>query len=62
MSFFKSEFVQKEMEDITKLQEKIYESVFKFPTMSNDDKLEHIDMLEELLQKQKDLDGLQRCS
>jgi hypothetical protein len=53
MSFFKSEFVQKEMEDITKLQEKIYESVFKFPTMSNDDKLEHIDMLEELLQKQK---------
>ena len=53
MSFFKSEFVQKEMEDITKLQEKIYESVFKFPTMSNEDKLEHIDMLEELLQKQK---------
>jgi len=53
MSFFDSEFVQKEMQDITALQEKIYETVFKFHTMSTQDKLEHIDILEELLQKQK---------
>jgi|TARA_B100000900_G_scaffold396506_1_gene395860 hypothetical protein len=53
MSFFDSEFVQKEMQDITALQEKIYESVFKFHNMSNEDKLEHINILEELLQKQK---------
>jgi len=53
MSFFNSEFVQKEMEDITKLQEKIYESVFKFPSMTATEKLEHIDILDELLNKQK---------
>ena len=53
MSFFNSEFVQKEMEEITKLQEKIYESVFKFPTMSSTEKLEHIEILDELLNKQK---------
>ena len=53
MSFFESEIVKKEMEDITDLQEKIYESVFKFPTMDNKDKLEHIEMLENLLSKQK---------
>ena len=53
MSFFESEIVKKEMEDITDLQEKIYESVFKFPIMDNKDKLEHIEMLEELLSKQK---------
>jgi len=53
MSFFNSEIVQKEMQDITDLQEKIYESVFRFHSMSSQDKLEHIEMLEELLQKQK---------
>lgn len=53
MSFFKSEIVQKEMEAITNLQDKIYESVFRFPSMDKQDKLEHIEMLEELLQKQK---------
>ena len=38
MSFFESEFVQKEMQDITELQEKIYESVFKFHSMTNAEK------------------------
>ena len=31
MSFFKSEFVQKEMEDITKLQEKSMRVCLSFP-------------------------------
>tara|TARA_R100001443_G_scaffold50694_1_gene62729 strand:+ start:880 stop:1215 length:336 start_codon:yes stop_codon:yes gene_type:complete len=53
MSFFDSEFVKKEMQDITDLQEKIYQSVFKFHVMDGDEKLEHIDMLEELLIKQQ---------
>ena len=53
MSFFESEFVKKEMQDITELQEKIYESVFKFHSMSNAEKLEHVEMLEDLLNKQK---------
>ena len=38
MSFFNSELVKKEMEEITELQEKIYNSVFKFPTMNNKEK------------------------
>ena len=53
MSFFESEFVKKEMQDITDLQEKIYESVFKFHSMTNAEKLEHVEMLEDLLNKQK---------
>lgn len=53
MSFFDSEFVQKEMQDITELQEKIYQSVFRFFSMSKEEKMEHVDDLEELLNKQK---------
>ena len=53
MSFFESEFVKKEMIEITNLQEKIYQSVFKFHVMDADDKLEHIEMLEDLLNKQQ---------
>jgi len=53
MSFFESEFVQKEMKDITHLQEKIYGSVFNFHSMTNAEKLEHVEMLEDLLNKQK---------
>ena len=53
MSFFDSEFVQEEMEEISNLQDKIYKSVFNFPSMGKEDKLEHIEMLENLLAKQK---------
>ena len=53
MSFFESEFVQKEMQDISDLQQKIYESVFKFPSMTSEEKLQHVELLEELLNKQK---------
>ena len=30
MSFFKSEFVQKELEEISRLQEEIYEKIYSF--------------------------------
>jgi len=53
MSFFKSDFVQQEMKDISDLQDKIYEKVFSFSSMDNADKLEHVELLEELLNKQK---------
>lgn len=53
MSFFNSEIVRKEMEEITKLQEIVFENVFKFSFMSIEDKREHIDILEKLLDKQK---------
>ena len=53
MSFFDSEVVRVEMHEISQLQEEVYESIFKFPSMSREDKLNHVEMLERLLDKQK---------
>lgn len=53
MSFFKSEIVQSEMKEIAELQEQIYMKVFEFASMTNEDKIEHVEMLEELLKKQQ---------
>lgn len=53
MSFFESEVVRAEMSEISDLQEQIYESVFKFPSMGKDDKLQHVNLLQRLLEKQK---------
>ena len=53
MSFFNSELVQKEIFEIQKLQEDIYQSVLQFPLFSKEEKLKHIGLLEELLEKQK---------
>ena len=53
MSFFSSEVVRAEMTEITELQEQIYGNVFRFPTMSKEEKIEHVEVLERLLDKQK---------
>ena len=53
MSFFDSDVVRKEMTDIQDLQEEIYGSVFNFPQMPNEEKEEHIELLLELLEKQR---------
>ena len=53
MSFFSSEVVRAEMTEITELQEQIYQNVFKFPSMSKEEKLDHVEVLETLLEKQK---------
>ena len=53
MSFFSSEVVRAEMTKIAELQEQIYKNVFKFPTMTKNEKLEHVEVLETLLDKQK---------
>jgi len=55
MSFFDSEFVRAEMVEISELQEEIYNNVFKFPSMDKEEKVEHVEMLEKLLNKQKTL-------
>lgn len=52
-SFFRSEIVQQELKEIAELQEKIYNKVWEFANMDNSDKLSHIEMLEELLTKQR---------
>ena len=52
-SFFDSELVRQEMEEITRIQEEIYTRVFQFSTMDTQGKLEHVDKLSELLEKQR---------
>ena len=38
MSFFDSEVVRAEMAEVSELQEEVYNNVFKFPSMSKEDK------------------------
>ena len=51
--FFDSNIVKEGLEDIHALQTEIYGKPFKFGTMSREDKLEHIEKLTELLEKQR---------
>ena len=51
--FFDSDIVKEGLEDIHALQAEIYSKAFKFGTMSREDKLEHIEQLTNLLEKQK---------
>ena len=53
MSFFNSEVVRAEMAEIAELQEEIYSNVFKFPQMTREDQLYHVEILEKLLEKQR---------
>lgn len=53
MSFFDSELVNDEMREIGELQECVYKNILKFPSMEDEQKIEHIDILQELLDKQK---------
>jgi hypothetical protein len=53
MSFFSSDIVRAEMTEISELQDEIYGSVFKFPTMTNEEKIRHVDLLDKLLSKQQ---------
>tara|TARA_B100000085_G_scaffold159164_1_gene144701 strand:- start:322 stop:666 length:345 start_codon:yes stop_codon:yes gene_type:complete len=53
MSFFDSEVVRSEMVEISELQEEVYGSVFNFPSMSKEQKMIHVSLLERLIDKQK---------
>ena len=53
MSFFKSEVVRAEMTKISEMQEEVYKNVFEFPTMTKEEKMYHVDLLDQLLNKQK---------
>ena len=53
MSFFQSDVVRAEMAEISELQEEIYTNVFKFPSMSKEDQIYHVTILEKLLDKQR---------
>ena len=51
--FFDSEIIQEELKEINDMQEKIYGSLFGFGMMSKEEKLEHIEILTNLLEKQR---------
>lgn len=51
--FFNSDIIQNELSEINKLQEDIYKSVLNFGFMTKEDKLEHIEKLTILIEKQR---------
>ena len=51
--FFDSEIIQEELEEINQLQKELYGNVMQFPTMERIEQIEHIDLLTELLDKQR---------
>ena len=53
MRFFDSPIVQEEMKEITKLQEAVYSQIFSFSEMGKEEKLEHVEKLENLMRKQQ---------
>ena len=52
-NFFDSDIIQEELKEINKLQEEIYGSILTFGKMDREDKLEHIEKLQVLLEKQR---------
>lgn len=53
MAFFESKIVQQELRDIELMQRNLTRSVLRFPIMSKTEKIEHINLLSDLLEKQK---------
>ena len=51
--FFQSEIVREELDGINKMQEEVYGNMMSFGSLDLEEQKEHIDMLIELLEKQK---------
>ena len=51
--FFDSDIVRQELQEINGLQMSIYRNAMKFGTFSREDKVNHIEKLTELLERQK---------
>ena len=52
-NFFDSDIIQDELKEINKLQEEVYGSILTFGMMPRETKLEHIERLQLLLEKQR---------
>ena len=52
-SFFDSEIIQEELQEINSLQEEIYGTLLTFSAMDRDSKLENVEKLATLLEKQR---------
>lgn len=53
MSFFSSDIVQEEVRKISELQKKVYANMFNFVLMDKEEKLKHLETLEQLIESQK---------
>jgi hypothetical protein len=53
VSFFDSEVVRSEIAEISELQEEVYKNMFNFFRMEDDEKIEHVNLLQKLLHKQQ---------
>ena len=51
--FFDSDIVREELQEINELQLSIYKNAMKFGTFSREDKVDHIERLTELLERQR---------
>lgn len=51
--FFDSDLIQEELKEINELQEFLYGSILSFGSLSREDKIEHIEKLTLLLEKQR---------
>ena len=51
--FFKSEIVREELKEINALQEELYSDMTSFNVLDRDDRMEHIEKLTTLLEKQR---------
>ena len=51
--FFDSEIIKKELKEINDLQRLVYYKAASFGVLNREDKLEHIEMLSDLLEKQR---------
>ena len=52
-NFFDSEIIKEELEEINELQQEVYGDAFKLMRMSSAERVEHVENLETLLEKQK---------
>ena len=52
-NFFDSEIVQEELNEINELQQEVYGDAFNLMRMSSAERVEHVENLETLLEKQK---------
>ena len=51
--FFQSEMVREELREINKLQQEVYGDMMNFNKMPDEEKMEHVEQLSSLLEKQK---------
>lgn len=53
MTFFDSDLVRAELAEISELQEDVYRNVFNFYRMDKKQKVNHVELLQKLLEKQR---------